>query len=116
MKLRGRETNEKDRGDACGKDGNDAVGSKGYEDGRGACPRKRGKTMNTTCCGTHTRLTRDGPSLCAQVTPLNPKPFLAELTGKQVAVKLKWGMEYRGGRAFPMRLERTGARLGKETG
>lgn len=27
---------------------------------------------------------------------MNPKPFLLELTGKQVAVKLKWGMEYRG--------------------
>lgn len=28
--------------------------------------------------------------------PINPKPFLASLTGKKVAVKLKWGMEYRG--------------------
>jgi small nuclear ribonucleoprotein F len=27
---------------------------------------------------------------------LNPKPFLADLAGKPVAVKLKWGMEYRG--------------------
>ena len=27
---------------------------------------------------------------------VNPKPFLNELTGKQVAVKLKWGQEYRG--------------------
>jgi len=27
---------------------------------------------------------------------LNPKPFLASLTGKSVVVKLKWGMEYRG--------------------
>ncbi|CEO94939.1 Sm protein F [Plasmodiophora brassicae] len=27
---------------------------------------------------------------------VNPKPFLADLTGKPVAVKLKWGMEYRG--------------------
>lgn len=26
----------------------------------------------------------------------NPKPFLAELTGKGVVVKLKWGMEYKG--------------------
>lgn len=32
-----------------------------------------------------------------QFQPLNPKPFLAERTGKQVIVKLKWGMEYRGG-------------------
>ena len=28
--------------------------------------------------------------------PVNPKPFLAELTGKSVVVKLKWGMEYKG--------------------
>jgi small nuclear ribonucleoprotein F len=27
---------------------------------------------------------------------VNPKPFLADLTGKQVLVKLKWGMEYKG--------------------
>lgn len=27
---------------------------------------------------------------------VNPKPFLADLTGKQVIVKLKWGMEYKG--------------------
>ncbi|CAI7795155.1 unnamed protein product [Closterium sp. NIES-53] len=28
--------------------------------------------------------------------PVNPKPFLNDLTGKQVIVKLKWGMEYKG--------------------
>eukprot|EP01103_Thecamoeba_quadrilineata_P001559 TRINITY_DN11409_c0_g1_i1.p1 TRINITY_DN11409_c0_g1~~TRINITY_DN11409_c0_g1_i1.p1 ORF type:complete len:100 (-),score=10.93 TRINITY_DN11409_c0_g1_i1:117-371(-) len=28
--------------------------------------------------------------------PINPKPFLNELTGKPVIVKLKWGMEYKG--------------------
>ena len=27
---------------------------------------------------------------------VNPKPFLSELTGKDVIVKLKWGMEYEG--------------------
>ena len=27
---------------------------------------------------------------------VNPKPFLAEMTGKPVIVKLKWGMEYKG--------------------
>ena len=32
----------------------------------------------------------------AAITPINPKPFLAELTGKQVVAKLKWGMEYKG--------------------
>ncbi|KAJ8324369.1 hypothetical protein BDV3_005165 [Batrachochytrium dendrobatidis] len=28
--------------------------------------------------------------------PVNPKPFLNELTGKPIMVKLKWGMEYKG--------------------
>eukprot|EP00798_Chlamydomonas_sp_ICE-L_P028513 gene28513-31672_t len=28
--------------------------------------------------------------------PVNPKPFLNDLTGKQVIIKLKWGMEYKG--------------------
>lgn len=28
--------------------------------------------------------------------PVNPKPFLNNLTGKHVMVKLKWGMEYKG--------------------
>ncbi|MCL7025374.1 hypothetical protein MKW94_018803 [Papaver nudicaule] len=28
--------------------------------------------------------------------PVNPKPFLNNLTGKTVLVKLKWGMEYKG--------------------
>ena len=32
----------------------------------------------------------------AMSVPVNPKPFLAELTGKQVIAKLKWGMEYKG--------------------
>jgi small nuclear ribonucleoprotein F len=27
---------------------------------------------------------------------VNPKPFLNDLTGKPVIVKLKWGMEYKG--------------------
>jgi small nuclear ribonucleoprotein F len=29
-------------------------------------------------------------------TPVNPKPFLTELTGKVVICRLKWGMEYKG--------------------
>ena len=29
-------------------------------------------------------------------TIVNPKPFLTDLAGKQVSVKLKWGMEYTG--------------------
>jgi small nuclear ribonucleoprotein F len=31
-----------------------------------------------------------------QVNPVNPKPFLQELTGKPVYVRLKWGLEYKG--------------------
>eukprot|EP01006_Ploeotia_vitrea_P066438 TRINITY_DN94972_c0_g1_i1.p2 TRINITY_DN94972_c0_g1~~TRINITY_DN94972_c0_g1_i1.p2 ORF type:complete len:108 (-),score=11.59 TRINITY_DN94972_c0_g1_i1:269-556(-) len=27
--------------------------------------------------------------------PVNPKPFINDLIGKNVCVKLKWGMEYR---------------------
>jgi len=30
------------------------------------------------------------------VAPTNPKPFLQELTGKSVFVRLKWGLEYKG--------------------
>ncbi|KER34249.1 hypothetical protein T265_00099 [Opisthorchis viverrini] len=30
------------------------------------------------------------------VAVINPKPFLSSITGKQVIVKLKWGMEYKG--------------------
>lgn len=32
----------------------------------------------------------------AATVPVNPKPFLNDLTGKVVVVKLKWGMEYKG--------------------
>nr|GEW52096.1 probable small nuclear ribonucleoprotein F [Tanacetum cinerariifolium] len=37
------------------------------------------------------------PLLLTMATvPVNPKPFLNNLTGKPVIVKLKWGMEYKG--------------------
>ncbi|KAJ7117410.1 hypothetical protein C8R43DRAFT_1137700 [Mycena crocata] len=29
----------------------------------------------------------------ANVNPVNPKPFMQELTGKPVFVRLKWGLE-----------------------
>ncbi|KAG5339213.1 hypothetical protein C0989_005194 [Termitomyces sp. Mn162] len=32
----------------------------------------------------------------ASVNPVNPKPFMQELTGKPVFVRLKWGLEYKG--------------------
>jgi small nuclear ribonucleoprotein F len=28
--------------------------------------------------------------------PVNPKPFLQDLTGKVIYVRLKWGLEYKG--------------------
>ncbi|KAJ3887803.1 small nuclear ribonucleoprotein SmF, partial [Lentinula edodes] len=30
------------------------------------------------------------------VNPVNPKPFIQELTGKSIRVLLKWGLEYKG--------------------
>ncbi|TKY68254.1 small nuclear ribonucleoprotein F [Spatholobus suberectus] len=36
------------------------------------------------------------PLLTMATIPVNPKPFLNNLTGKPVIVKLKWGMEYKG--------------------
>ena len=38
----------------------------------------------------------DGNDSHAQVNPVNPKPFMQELTGKPVFVRLKWGLEYKG--------------------
>lgn len=40
--------------------------------------------------------------------PVNPKPFLNELTGKMVIVKLKWGMEYKGKEKKDERVVETG--------
>uniref|UniRef100_A0A803LEH4 Flotillin-like n=1 Tax=Chenopodium quinoa TaxID=63459 RepID=A0A803LEH4_CHEQI len=34
--------------------------------------------------------------IAEKTVPVNPKPFLNNLTGKPVIVKLKWGMEYKG--------------------
>ncbi|KAL7423129.1 hypothetical protein Q5752_002429 [Cryptotrichosporon argae] len=34
--------------------------------------------------------------MSAAVQPVNPRPFLQDLTGKTVYVRLKWGLEYRG--------------------
>ncbi|KAF8332759.1 uncharacterized protein EI90DRAFT_3288937, partial [Cantharellus anzutake] len=36
------------------------------------------------------------PRQMSAVTPVNPKPFLQNLTGKPVFVRLKWGLEYKG--------------------
>ena len=41
------------------------------------------------------RPTRGAAARAWQV-PVNPKPFLNDLTGKPVIAKLKWGMEYQG--------------------
>ncbi len=37
-----------------------------------------------------------GGELTGLAQIVNPKPFLKDLTGKAVVVKLKWGMEYKG--------------------
>lgn len=31
-----------------------------------------------------------------KVQPVNPRPFLNDLTGKAVQVRLKWGLDYKG--------------------
>jgi small nuclear ribonucleoprotein (snRNP)-like protein len=36
------------------------------------------------------------PTTTIDNQPINPKPFLQDLTGKQVWAKLKWGLEYKG--------------------
>jgi hypothetical protein len=70
-------------------------------------PRKRRRrlsstSLNRTCTemSVSTRLLSparpDSRLRLAQVQPVNPKPFLADLTGKPVMVRLKWGMEYKG--------------------
>jgi len=42
-------------------------------------------------------LSTPSPPTCLQSQYIvNPKPFLADLTGKTVRVRLKWGQEYRG--------------------
>ena len=41
----------------------------------------------------------------AQV-PVNPKPFLNDLTGKPIIAKLKWGMEYKGERTRALNTQR----------
>lgn len=35
-------------------------------------------------------------NIMSAIAPVNPKPFLQDLTGKVVYVRLKWGLEYRG--------------------
>ncbi|CAL1279044.1 unnamed protein product [Larinioides sclopetarius] len=39
---------------------------------------------------------RPVPRQSSSNVPVNPKPFINSLTGQEVNVKLKWGMEYRG--------------------
>jgi small nuclear ribonucleoprotein F len=38
----------------------------------------------------------DHCSCASQFIPLNPRPFLQNLVGKEVNVKIKWGQEYTG--------------------
>ena len=43
-----------------------------------------------------TRARKTHTHTMAATVPVNPKPFLNQLTGKPIIVKLKWGMEYKG--------------------
>ena len=54
------------------------------------------------------------PSHSPQTVPVNPKPFLNDLTGKPVIVKLKWGMEYKGEFCFVLFLWKRRRRRGEE--
>ena len=42
----------------------------------------------------------------SDITVLSPRPFLNGLVGKNVAVKLKWGMEYQGKRVTLNRVQK----------
>ena len=48
----------------------------------------------STCVGGSTHLV--SRTFHRSGIPVNPKPFLNDLTGKPVIAKLKWGMEYKG--------------------
>ena len=50
-------------------------------------------TAHTVDC---TRARKTHTHTMAATVPVNPKPFLNQLTGKPIIVKLKWGMEYKG--------------------
>ncbi|KAK4774850.1 hypothetical protein SAY86_009785 [Trapa natans] len=57
--------------------------------------------LSSECCNSFEflMLSIHGSIICKftwQTIPVNPKPFLNNLTGKPVIVKLKWGMEYKG--------------------
>ena len=38
-------------------------------------------------------------------TPLNPRPYINELVGKKILVRLKWGMTYTGEFSFPFEID-----------
>jgi len=54
------------------------------------------KMVHCSCCTTLLLPLFAKYSLSQATVPVNPKPFLNELIGELVIVKLKWGMEYKG--------------------
>ncbi|XLR17218.1 hypothetical protein HN51_038192 [Arachis hypogaea] len=69
-------------------DGPTWVGFRVFKIGPGLC-------FSSCCFRVQRELSLRSPPPMATI-PVNPKPFLNNLTGKQVIVKLKWGMEYKG--------------------
>ena len=55
----------------------------------------RRRACTSSCLPALTTIPRLQPAAMSSV-PVNPKPFLNDLTGKPVIAKLKWGMEYKG--------------------
>ena len=53
------------------------------------------RACTSSCLPALTTIPHPQPAAMSSV-PVNPKPFLNDLTGKPVIAKLKWGMEYKG--------------------
>ena len=54
------------------------------------------RACHLQCVAAHATSPISDETLLSTQVPVNPKPFLNDLTGKPVIAKLKWGMEYKG--------------------
>lgn len=61
---------------------------------------KHSRREASRCAVALTVITDSSLRMPMQTVPVNPKPFLNDLTGKPVIVKLKWGMEYKGAQSW----------------
>lgn len=60
-----------------------------------SCSTAHASSLSRTQCLHEYPLSSNAHSTQSQFI-VNPKPFLSDLTGRSVKVKLKWGMEYQG--------------------